>query len=322
MRVGVVGLGDIASKAWLPVLLAQDGVEPVLITRDERRLGELLSRHRVPEGHHSVEQALERGLDAAFVHTATVAHAEVVGALLRAGVPTCVDKPLDTSFEGAAALVRLAEQGRTSLLVAFNRRWAPAYRDVAGWPDRDVVLLQKHRAGAPDEVRRVVFDDFIHVVDTLRFLLDGLDGSGRCDGDGADAVSVTARGDAGGLRRVALQLTRGQRVAVGVMHRTAGLTEEVLEVVADGRRRRIVDLADVTDAVGASCTTRRDEWVPVGVQRGFAALAEHFLAGVRTGQVLDASDALATHRLCEQVVHEVEGVLGRAPDAGRTARAR
>jgi virulence factor len=313
VRVGIVGLGDIAQKAWLPVLLAQDGVEPVLVTRDERRRAELLSRHRVREGHRSVEQALERGLDAAFVHTATVAHREVVTALLRAGVPTCVDKPLDTSGQGAAELVQLADAGRTSLLVAFNRRWAPAYRDVAAWADRDVVLLQKHRAGSPDEVRRVVFDDFIHVVDTLRFLLDGLDGrggsSGDSSGDSTDTVSVTARGDRDGLRRVALQLTRGQRIAVGVMHRTAGLTEEVLEVVADGRRRRVVDLADVTDAVGASCTTRRDEWVPVGVQRGFAALAEHFLTSVRSGQVLDASDALATHRLCEQVVREVEALL-------------
>ena len=305
MRVGIVGLGDIAAKAWLPVLLAQDGVEPVLVTRDEQRLADLQSRHRVREGHRSVEQALDHGLDAAFVHTATVAHREVVTALLQAGVPTCVDKPLDTSGEGAEALVRLAEQGRTSLLVGFNRRWAPAYRDVAGWADRDVVLLQKHRAGRPDQVRRVVFDDFIHVVDTLRFLLDGLDGSGAGD----DTVQVTARGDADGLRRVALQLTRGQRIAVGVMHRTAGLTEEVLEVVADGRSRRVVDLAEVTDAVGASCTTRRDEWVPVGEQRGFAGLAEHFLTSVRAGQVLDASDALATHLLCERVVREAERAL-------------
>jgi virulence factor len=307
VRVGVVGLGDIASKAWLPVLLAQDGVEPVLVTRDERRLTELLSRHRVREGHRSVEQALERGLDAAFVHTATIAHRQVVRTLLLAGVPTCVDKPLDTSGDGAAELVRLAEEHRTSLLVAFNRRWAPAYRDLAAWPDRDVVLLQKHRAGQPEDVRRVVFDDFIHVVDTLRFLLDGVDGSGR----GGDVVSVTARGDEHGLRRVALQLTRGQRLAVGVMHRTAGLTQEVLEVVADGRSRRVLDLAEVTDAAGASCTTRRDEWVPVSVQRGFAGLAEHFLAGVRSGTVLDASDALATHSLCEQVVREVEEALGR-----------
>jgi virulence factor len=305
VRVGIVGLGDIAEKAWLPVLLAQDGVEPVLVTRDERRLAELQARHRVREGHRSVDLALERGLDAAFVHTATVAHREVVTTLLRAGVPTCVDKPLDTSGDGAAALVRLAEQGRTSLLVAFNRRWAPAYRDLAGWEDRDVVLLQKHRAGQPDEVRRVVFDDFIHVVDTLRFLLDGLDGSGR----GSETVSVTARGDEHGLRRVALQLTRGQRVAVGVMHRTTGVTQEVLEVVSDGRSRRVVELAEVTNSAGATCTTRRDEWVPVGVQRGFTGLADHFLTSVRAGRLLDASDALATHRLCERVVHEVERAL-------------
>jgi virulence factor len=172
----VVGLGDIAQKAWLPVLLAQDGVEPVLVTRDERRLGELQARHRVAEGHRSVEQALERGLDAAFVHTATVAHREVVTALLEAGVPTCVDKPLDTSADGAAALVRLADEGRTSLLVAFNRRWAPALPRARrlGGPGRRAdaeAPCRPSRRGAAGGVRRLRPRR-----DTLRFLLDGLDG--------------------------------------------------------------------------------------------------------------------------------------------------
>ena len=191
-------------------------------------------------------------------------------------MPTCVDKPLDTSGDGAARAGRAwPSRAARRCSSAFNRRWAPAYRDVAAWADRDVVLLQKHRAGRPDEVRRVVFDDFIHVVDTLRFLLDGARRQRR---PATTRCTVTARGDADGLRRVALQLTRGQRLAVGVMHRTAGLTEEVLEVVADGRsaagrRPRRGDRRRRR----RRCTTRRDEWVPVGVQRGFAGLAEHFL---------------------------------------------
>ena len=34
LRVGLIGLGDIAAKAYLPVLAADAGIEPVLITRD------------------------------------------------------------------------------------------------------------------------------------------------------------------------------------------------------------------------------------------------------------------------------------------------
>ena len=67
----------------------------------------------------------------------------------------------------------------------------------------------------------------------------------------------------------------------------------------------------MTAVSDASTTTRRDEWVSVGVQRGFAALVKHFLASVRADHVLDAADALATHRLCEQVVGEVEALLRR-----------
>ena len=312
MRVAVVGLGDIAQKAYLPVLTAEPDLELVLVTRDERRLADLTARHRVPEGHRSVEQALSRGLDAAFVHTATAAHRPVVTALLEAGVATYVDKPLDDSYAGAAELVGLAQRRGVSLLVGFNRRWAPAYRDVAGWDERDVVMLQKHRAGSPDEPRRVVFDDFIHVLDTLRFVLDGVSPERPVV---PDDVAVTVRGDRTALARVAVQLVRGQRLAVGVMDRTAGLTEEVLEVLAPGRRRRVVDLADVTDMVGAECTTRRGSWTPVAVQRGFAQLCAEFLGAVREGRLLDASDALVTHELCERVVRDAEAALaaGGAP---------
>jgi virulence factor len=306
VRVAVVGLGDIAQKAYLPVLTAEPGLELVLVTRDERRLAELTARHRVPEGHRSVEHALSSGLDAAFVHTATAGHRPVVTALLEAGVPTYVDKPLDDSYDGAAQLVALAQRRGVSLLVGFNRRWAPAYRDVAAWDERDVVLLQKHRAGSPDEPRRVVFDDFIHVVDTLRFLLDGL---APARPPAPDDVVVTVRGAGTALARVAVQLVRGQRLAVGVMDRAAGLTEEVLEVLAPGRRRRVVDLAEVTDMVGAECTTRRGSWTSVAVQRGFAQLCAEFLGAVRDGRVLDASDALATHELCERVVRDAQAAL-------------
>ena len=67
----------------------------------------------------------------------------------------------------------------------------------------------------------------------------------------------------------------------------------------------------ITSLPDRSASMASSPWVPVGVQRGFAALAEHFLTSVRAGQVLDAADALATHRLCERVVDEVEAALGR-----------
>src|SRR3712207_484201 len=104
MRVALVGLGDIAAKAYLPYLTARPGLALVLVTRDPAKLDRLGDAHRIPERHTDVTSALATGLDAAFVHAATTAHREIVGALLHAGVPVYADKPLDDSYDGAARL--------------------------------------------------------------------------------------------------------------------------------------------------------------------------------------------------------------------------
>ena len=55
---------------------------------------------------------------------------------------------------------------------------------------------------------------------------------------------------------------------------------------------------------GIEAVTRRDEWVPVAVQRGFSAMCTEFVQAVRSGRRLKAADALESHRLCEQIVTE------------------
>ena len=175
-----------------------------------------------------------------MVHTPSDTHPTIVTDLLRAWVPVLVDKPLATDHGTAAGeLAALAAELGVSLMVGFNRRYAPAYRALADWPDRDVVTLHKHRAVAPGLARAMVFDDFIHVIDTLRFLVL----SAMTD----LATPRTNTTDSGSCRRLAIQFTGAGPLAVGVMSWTAGLTHEVLDVVGDGRRRQITDLSDVVD---------------------------------------------------------------------------
>jgi virulence factor len=292
VRVALVGLGDIARKAYLPVLAADPHVEPVLVTRNPAVRAELSQALRVPESYERISDALGAGIDAATVHTTTPSHRLVVDTLLEAGVPTLVDKPLADSYDDAARLVELADRRQVGLMVGFNRRYAPAYREVSRWPDRDVVVLHKHRRDAADEPRRVVFDDFIHVVDTLRFLV----GDDR-------VIDISTRVDGGLLLRVMLHLGAGTRRGIGIMDRASGTTQEVLEVSAPGRRRRITEIAEIVHhESGVEAVTHRDEWLPVAVQRGFAAMCAEFLDSVRSGRRLVAADALESHRLCERIV--------------------
>ena len=311
MRVGVIGLGDIARKAYLPVLAHLPGVTPVLVTRDPRTLASVGDAYRLPARFTSVDDAIASGLDAAMVHTPSLTHPAIVAQLLGHDVPVLVDKPLATDHATARDLAELAAQRHVSLMVGFNRRYAPAYQALAQWDDRDVVTLHKHRAAAPGLPRAMVFDDFIHVIDTLRFLVPSTM---------SDLVIATSVDD-GRCRRLAVQFTGAGRLAIGVMSWTAGLTHEVLDVIGDGRRRQVTDLADVVDLVGSERLTRRDGWAPVTGLRGFSAMCDHFLTAVREGRVLDPVDALATHEVCERVVHAAQrGQDPTGPPAGQRAR--
>jgi virulence factor len=291
LRIGVVGLGDIARKAYLPVLATDSSLELHLCTRNPAALAEIGDAYRIEHRYPDVDRLLAVDIDAAFVHTATSSHVAVVSALLDAGVPTYVDKPLSGDLDGSKALVDKARAAGCSLMVGFNRRYAPVYRQLGGVP-WSVVVMQKNRVASADEIRRAVFDDFIHVVDTLRFLAPGA--------ELRDVDAVTADGE---LQQLTVTLASRGTTAIGLMNRAGGLVEEVLEVHGPGLKRRVTDLASTVEhRAGVESVTRRGDWTPVERQRGFDAICAEFIAGVRAGRVFDADDALRTHRVCEQIV--------------------
>ena len=107
MRVGIIGLGSIAKKAYLPVLTAMPGVTPVLVSRNPRTLADVGVAYRTSDRFESVEDAIGSRLDAALVHTPSETHPEIVMALLHSGIPVLVDKPLATDGATAGGLVSL-----------------------------------------------------------------------------------------------------------------------------------------------------------------------------------------------------------------------
>ncbi|MGV9955163.1 Gfo/Idh/MocA family protein [Streptomyces cellulosae] len=297
MKVGCIGLGDIAQKAYLPVLTVQPGVELHLQTRTPATLARVGDTLHLPAAqlHADLDALIGAGLDAAFVHAPTDVHPQIVTRLLEAGVPTYVDKPLAYEFADSERLEALAEERGVSLAVGFNRRYAPGYAQCADHP-RELIIMQKNRVGLPEEPRRMVLDDFIHVVDTLRFLVPGQ----------VDDVTVRARAEDGLLHHVVLQLAGDGFTALGVMNRLSGSTEEILEVSGQDTKRQVVNLAEVIDHKGQPTVRRRGDWVPVSRQRGIEQVTLAFLDAVRAGKTLSARDALATHELCERVVQEVD----------------
>jgi virulence factor len=296
LPVGVIGLGDIAQKAYLPVVTALPGLDLRLMTRDRAKLDRLGASHRIGADARFTDlgELIGSGIRAAFVHAATDQHVPIVERLLGAGVDVYVDKPLDYTLAGSRRLVELAEDAGRSLMVGFNRRHAPAYVQAKERP-RDLVVLQKNREGLPERVRTLVYDDFIHVVDTLRFLVPGE----------IEQVDVRARVRDGLVEHVVLTLGGDGFTALGIMNRLSGSTEEVLEVAGGDAKREVHNLAEVVDHRGQPTVRRRGDWVPVARQRGIEQCVSGFLDAVRTGRTLSAQDALATHELCEEIVRRI-----------------
>ncbi|MBW4721231.1 Gfo/Idh/MocA family protein [Saccharothrix obliqua] len=299
--VGVIGLGDIARKAYLPVLCAQPDVEPRLLTRDRAKLDRVGDAYRVPHRFTDLDELIASGIRAAFVHTPTDTHHDIVTRLLEADVDVFVDKPLAYTLEESRALVSLARERNRSLAVGFNRRHAPAYA-VTG--PCELVMLQKDRRGGAENVRTAVMDDFIHLVDTLRALAPGTARETHVHGSVVDGL----------LHHVVLQLTGPGFTGLAVMNRDSGTADELLQTAGAGRRREVLNLVHVTED---GVPRRSDDWASVGHRRGFEPMCRWFLDAVHAGTRLDAGDALLTHELCEEVITALTGpVPGRTPARG------
>ncbi|WP_305068046.1 Gfo/Idh/MocA family protein [Kitasatospora sp. A2-31] len=297
MPVGVIGLGDIAQKAYLPVVAALPGLDLRLMTRDRTKLDRIGDAYRIGAGERFTDlgELIGSGIRAAFVHAATEQHVPIVEQLLTAGVHVYVDKPLDYTIDGARRLVDLADRSGRSLVVGFNRRHSPGYLLAKERP-RDLIVLQKNREGLPEAARSLVYDDFIHVVDTLRFLVPGE----------IEQVDVRSRVRDGLVEHLVLTLGGEGFTALGIMNRVSGSAEEVLEVSGGDSKREVRNLAEVIDHRGQPTFRRRGDWVSVARQRGIEQVVLAFLDAVRGGRVLDAHDALRTHELCELIVERIE----------------
>lgn len=297
MRILVTGLGDIAHKAYLPVLSMLPDVELHLATRNRQVLDQAARSFRVAGAHSSVEDALRTGrFDAAFVHAATDAHPAMVQTFLEQRIPTFVDKPLADTLADAERLVALAERQRSLLMVGFNRRFAPSHVALKA-VQADLIVMEKHRHRQPDAPRRVIFDDFIHVVDTLLFLAPGP----------VLRQTIETRVEQDLLVSITLMLAGDGFTAIGTMHRNSGLNEERLDVIGNGLRRSVRNMGEEIRMDGHERRQRRGDWTTVGQQRGFEAMCRDFLAGVTQGRSTDADAILATHRLCDAITARAEG---------------
>lgn len=305
MRIGIVGLGDIARKLYLPLLLNRADVDVVgVMSRSRDNVATVGRRFRISNVFTELDDLLAERPDLVFIHAATAAHYELASACLAAGAGVYVDKPLAPTIADCEDLARRAERAGVLLAVGFNRRFAPMYVRAREWLSGGIAfaVMEKHRAALHDQTpRQAVFDDLIHVLDTMCWLL----------GDDVLLAASDVRLDPSGFFSLAVGLLQTSNAAgTFAMARAVGADAERLAIHGPARSAEVVDLerAEIGDQTDGRRVITFGSWDTVAERRGFVALIQHVLDTVDRPDDCEvgARRVLATHRLAEDIVQAAE----------------
>jgi predicted dehydrogenase len=130
LRVGVIGLGEVAQVIHLPVieslpdryeLAAVCDISPGLL----KRVGD---RYRVARRYtDAAEMIAAGGLDCVLVLNSDEYHAECTVSALDAGLDVLVEKPMCLSPREAEEIIAARDRSGRTVMVAYMRRFAPAF---------------------------------------------------------------------------------------------------------------------------------------------------------------------------------------------------
>jgi virulence factor len=318
-RIGLIGLGDIAGKVYLPLLANDPSVHIAgVASRSLSTVERIAGQYRIAGRGTSVKELLDFGVDAVFVHSPTETHFDIVTECLSAGVDVYVDKPLSYSLEESERMAALAlERGRL-LAVGFNRRFAPLYMEARSWLAEvggfDLIVAQKQRTKLQKlSARHTFYDDLIHMLDLIVWLggdkFVAAAQSQRTDGEGRlIAASGTVAFPYPQSAEAASAAAEGASAQYSMI-RLAGSDLEKLELHGGGRSAEVVNLesAVLSGRAEGRRTVTFGSWDSILHRRGFAGAVEHFLRCIGNPEActIRADQVLPTHRLVERLASEV-----------------
>lgn len=299
LRIGVIGLGGIAQKAYLPVLShAENWTLAGGFSPNQQKAQAICDSYRMACFSRIDELASQ--CDAVFVHSSTASHYEVVGQLLAQGVHVYVDKPLAAELDQAEQLVEQAHKAGKALMVGFNRRFAPLYRQLKeNMQDAASLRMDKHRTNSvgPNDLRFTLLDDYLHVVDTALWLAGGnatLE-SGLLQINEADQMLYGEH-----------HFLCGETLVTTSMHRRAGTARESIQAVTEGAVYQLDNMQNWREEQQDTLTQLPvPGWQSTLAQRGFVGAIEHFVDCVsnQTAPETSGEQAIYAQAMIEKILN-------------------
>ncbi|MGW1757718.1 bi-domain-containing oxidoreductase [Streptomyces mirabilis] len=307
LRIAAIGAGNFATKMLFPQLKREPGVEFSWVASGRG----LSAAHQGRRwGFRTIAENTETGLasgdaDCVMVLSRHDSHGRYAAQVLRGGAALYCEKPLGLT---EAELEDLADAWLASgapAMAGFNRRFAPAMRDLrAALP-----------AGAPLQITYRVFagrlppghwyfdplqggrllGEVCHFIDAVGFLIPGRPVDVR-------ATGVDVR-DPDAAQSVTLQLTYDDASTASIVYgglTPSGAPKELLEVAADGLAARIDDFRSLTVWNGGRPATTKYRGAPKGHAAQMRALVR--LVRNRTVDEESAREADFTSALWSSLV--------------------
>jgi virulence factor len=300
LNIIVIGAGDIARKAYLPLLRTWPGTQIVgLFSRTQENVDRVCRDWQINFGTTRLDDLLGLHPDAAFVLTNTTTHYELTRQILAAGVDVFLEKPATVSSAQTYALAELANAGGQVFMVGFNRRYAPLYQQAKEYFTGHKIMqivVEKHRSTAFHvSLFNNYLDDTIHIIDLVRFFCGEVQPVHTSftmqQGRVVNALSLLALPEGGN----ALVLTCLQ---AGSWQERVTIHGEKLTVEVSAFRELRVKRPDREEVYGSD---RPGKWMSELAERGFSGEIAHFFDCVRSRShpYPDGYDAAHTQELVE-----------------------
>ena len=268
LNIGIVGVGAISQKAYLPVMRSIGNVKWYMCTRNQ----EVLNRESKLLGRcipcNTIEELLQFPLDGVFIHVSTKAHFEVAKQFLEKGIPVYIDKPVAPSYEKTLELYQVAKKHDTFIMAGFNRRFAPKVEVLKSVEDKKRIIAEKNCTVVSQDTRTRVFDVFIHPLDTV-------------------------------------YLENENETALVQFNETSGANLERIEVQSPSGTYSIRNLTDLVITQGQDDVLDGfTSWDSTLYKRGFETIIHSFIIAVQTKSEnpVSAKSSLLSHVICERIV--------------------
>ncbi len=291
MKIGIMGLGNIFSKAYLPVISQHQDVQWHLYSSNKTKLEDLKIRHGFQYTFDDKEAFFASGITAVMIHTPTHTHYEFIKECLSKGLHVFVDKPISDDILETYELLQLANDLGLILMTGFNRRYAPLTQKIKAVPQKSMIVVRKNRTEALQNKRFALYDMMIHVVDTALYLLDDpvINYKTQLHLDDNDhIISAT------------LTINTAITTLLAYMNMQSGSRKETFEVMSPQGHYIVEDMNQMLVHKDTDLSIESfSDWEPTLSKRGFPQMIDDFIKRIYSNDQSCNQKAILTHEIIE-----------------------